>query len=73
MILRENSCFEIINWILSYWGFGNNFPTNTNDFFLKNYVLEKEKILMFLWKGNKMKGGNNDVLLSEAGIPPKIT
>ena len=37
---------------------------NNNDFFLKKYVLEKEIILMFFWKVNKMKGCNNDALLS---------
>ena len=31
--LRENICFEIINWILYYWGFRNNLQMNTNDFF----------------------------------------
>ena len=38
MKLRENICFEIINWILYYWGSGNNLHMNPNDFFLKNYV-----------------------------------
>ena len=47
MELKENICFEIINSILYYRGFGNNLQMNINDFFLKNYVLKKEKILMF--------------------------
>ena len=50
MKLRENICFEIINWILYYWSFRNNLQMNTNDFFLKKYVLKKEKILMFFGK-----------------------
>ena len=37
---------------------------NTIGFFKKKYVLKNEKILMFFWKGNKMKGVNNDALLS---------
>ena len=40
---------------------------NNYDFFLKNYVLKKEKTLMFFWKGNKMKGCKNDALLSGRG------
>ena len=48
MKLRENICFEVINQILYYWGFGNNLKVNINDIFLKNYVLKKAKILMFL-------------------------
>ena len=36
---------------------------NTIEFFLKNYLLRKGKILIF-WKGNKMKGGNKDALQS---------
>ena len=37
---------------------------NTNDFFLKNYVLKKRENFNVFWKGNKMKSGNNDALLS---------
>ena len=74
MKLRENICFEIINWILHYWGFGNNLQLNTIDFFLKNYVLKKVKILMFLGKEIKWKV----VIIMHycqtgIGIPPKNT
>ena len=74
MKFRENICFEIINWILYYWGFGNNLKVIINDFFLKNYVLEKAKILMFFRKEIKWKV----VIImhycqAEIGIPPKIT
>ena len=34
---------------------------NTNDFFL---CFEKRENFNVFWKGNKMKGGNNDALLS---------
>ena len=37
---------------------------NTNDFFLKNYVLKKEKTLMFFGKEIKWKVKNKDALLS---------
>ena len=47
MKFRENICFEII---LYYWGFRSNLQMNTNDFFLKKYVLKKEKILIFFGK-----------------------
>ena len=36
---------------------------NTIEFFLDNYLLRKGKILFF-FKGNKMKDGNKDALLS---------
>ena len=32
------------------WGFGNNLQLDAKDFFLKKYVLKKEKILMFFGK-----------------------
>ena len=36
---------------------------NTIEFYLKNYLLRKGKILFFFfWKGNKMKGGNKNAL-----------
>ena len=35
---------------------------NTNEFFLKNYFLKKGENFNVFWKGNKMKGGNKDVL-----------
>ena len=50
MKLRKNVCFEIINLIIHYWGFGNNLQMNANDFFLKKYVLKKEKVLMCFGK-----------------------
>ena len=55
MKLRENIHYETNNWILYYWGFGNNLKVNINDFFLKNYVLKTAKILMFFRKEIKWK------------------
>ena len=34
MKLRESICYEIINLILHYCGFGNNLLTNNNEIFL---------------------------------------
>ena len=74
MKLREIIYFEIINWILYYYSFGNNLKVNLNAFFLKNYVLKKAKILIFFRKEIKWKV----VIImhycqAEIGILPKIT
>ena len=50
MKLRENICYEMIYSILYYWGFGSILQMNTNDLIVKNYVLKKEKTLMFFGK-----------------------
>ena len=48
MKLRENNYYERINWNLYCWEFGNNLQMNTIKFLLKNYLLRKGKILIFL-------------------------
>ena len=63
MKLRENTCYERINWNWYCWGFGNYLQMNTVEFFLKNIYWEKGK-WFFLMKGNKLKGGNKEALQS---------
>ena len=47
---------------------------NTNDFFLKNYVLKKEKTLMFFGKEIKRKVAiRMHYSQADIDIPPKIT
>ena len=73
MKLRHNICYEMIYWILYYWGFGSNLQMNTNDFFLKNYILKKEKTLMFFGKEIKRKVVTTmHYCQAEIGTSPKI-
>ena len=70
--LRYNIHYETNSWILYNWGFGNYLQSNTNEFFSKNYLLKKDKILMFFITEIKWK-----VVIrmhysqTEIDIPPK--
>ena len=53
MKLRENTFYEMINYILHYCGFRNNLQTNNNEILLKNTFSNKSEIGMVFGKNTK--------------------
>ena len=45
---------------------------NTNDFFLKFYILKKREKNNIFCKGNKMKGSNNDAVSQSKAYRQKL-